>query len=360
VSDPEDPPKDPPPASIPDAPPSEATTIGSVDELYGATNPPPAATVEPIATATNDEPILPTTTDENALRDAVGAPIPSPRAKHQKAGDDDEPGKRSRRLFTAGAVTMLAALVIATFVMLGRANRDRFALTCTTDHITPEQGRAFPPWGTRPIGGAEWKPIALPANAECKPRETDSRAELEGWYLDLLIERASMALTTPNLLDAPASSGKPGASLLDNAADQLTQALLLSRSPDRRDQRKEVERLQGDVQYWRASLRLRDASAALLDASRQFDAAAQQRPRHVTDAAAWAHYVKTLADDLRTGPSGAAASGPTESLPPSPGDIDRPSAPMGTALPVDTPQETGSDTPSSVPDAGLPTGGVLL
>jgi hypothetical protein len=138
---------------------------------------------------------------------------------------------------------------------------------------------------------------------------------------------------------------------------QLQQALLLSRSPDRRDQRKEVERLLGDIEYWRASLRLRDASAALLDASKQFEAAAQQRPRHVTDAAAWGQYVKKLADDLRAGPNGAPAA---QSFPPTPTG-ERPSAPVGAALPVETPPPTtDSDTPPPAPDAGVPTGGVLL
>jgi hypothetical protein len=218
--------------------------------------------------------------------------------------------------------------------------------------------------------GAEWKAIVLPPNGECTERETETKSELEGWYLDILVERASETLTKQNLLEGipppPANGKAPPPNILDNVADQLQQALLLSRSSDRRDQRKEVERMLGDVQYWRASLRLRDASAALLDASKQFETAAQQRPRHVTDAAAWSQYTKKLADDLRAGPNGVPPTGAAQNFPPTPGatgSVDHPSAPLGTALPVETLPQTGSasdEAPPSTPDAGVPTGGVLL
>jgi hypothetical protein len=112
----------------------------------------------------------------------------------------------------------------------------------------------------------------------------------------------------------------------------------------------------GDVQYWRASLRLRDANAALVDASRQFDAAALQRPLHVSDAGAWAELLRRISDELHAGPNGAAAA-----FPPSPTGQAHVPAPQGTALPVDpAPPGAGSDAPATVPDAGVPTGGVLL
>lgn len=381
MSSPEDPPKDPPAenpeppaADVPAEPIAEPTRdAASVGELY-PTAPPAdtgAASLEPSTSASGtvvvDEAILPATYDDNQLRDAVGA-APAKRrrqAKSERDADEDEPPatKRSRRTMTIAALSIIAGLLVATFVFLGRASSQRYAITCATDHISAERGRGFPPWGTQPLSGPEWKPIYLPPNAECKPRETENPAELEGWYLELLLDRASTTLTTPNLIDAVPSgaavAGRPGANPLDVVTDQLNQALLLSRSPDRRDQRKEVERLLGDVQYWRASLRLRDASAALVDASRQFEQAATQRPRHVTDAAAWASFLKKLADDLRAGPNGVSAA--ASSSVPTGGD--HPSAPPGTALPVEpTPTApSGSDTaPAPAPDAGVPTGGVLL
>lgn len=137
----------------------------------------------------------------------------------------------------------------------------------------------------------------------------------------------------------------------------LDQALLHARSPDRREQRRDVERLLGDVGYWRASAKLRDASTALTDAAKQFDAAAAQRPRHVSDASAWATYVRKLVEELRAGPNGALTA-----FPPTPTPIPaREPAPAGVALPVEPPAAgSASEPPPAPPDAGLPTGGVLL
>jgi hypothetical protein len=294
---------------------------------------------------------------------------------------------------TIAAVSIFIGLLTLTLILLGRANSQRYLITCTSDQVRAERGRAFPPWGSQLMGGNAYKPIAVPANAECKPQETQDIAELDHWYLDVLVAQASATLTAP-VVDAP---GKP----LDVAEGQLNQALLLSRAPERRDERKEVERLLGDVQYWRASLRLRDASAALSDAAKQFEAAAARRPRHVSDAGSWAGFLKRVVDELHAGPTAvvatspvsptagpptadptAATTGPTNADPTAPNaDPTSPNAgptapnagpnagptapntanastaPAGTALPVEpaTPQ-----SPETAPDAGLPSGGVLL
>jgi hypothetical protein len=316
----------------------------------------PTQPTGPAGVAPTDEPLLPTTMDDNALRDAVGPPLPEPKRKRRERLDDDgTPKPAGRRTFAIVAIALLVGLTIAGFVLLGRVNASRFVIACSTTQVTAEQGRGFPPWGTRPLVGPEWKPIGLPPNAECRPRETEDKSELESWYLDVLVDRASTTLTARNLLD----SVQPNkANPLDLAQDQLNQALLLSRAPERRDQRKEVERLLGDVQYWRAALRLRDASAALVDASHQFEAAAAQRPRHVTDAAEWATFLRHLADDLQAGPAGAHAVAPV--VGPVEAGSDRPSVPMGTALPVEPTTGSDSEPAPAPPDAGLPTGGVLL
>jgi hypothetical protein len=226
-----------------------------------------------------------------------------------------------------------------------------FVLACKTSQAVPEQGRAFPPWGSSPLPGAEWSPIALTPNAQCKRREVEDRSQLEAVFLDMLLERSSAMLGMRNFVDAP---GTAAASPLELVAMQLEQALLLSRSPERGDQRKQVERLQGDVQYWRASLRLRDATAAMTEASRQFDQAALARPMHVSDAGAWAEFLRRLSDELKAGPSGVPAA-----FPPAPTG-ERPAAPTGTALPVEPVPSGGDDAPAPAPDAGVPTGGVLL
>jgi hypothetical protein len=104
---------------------------------------------------------------------------------------------------------------------------------------------------------------------------------------------------------------------------------------------------------------MRDASKALLEAAKQFDAAAQQRPRHVTDASAWAEYVRKVVGELEAGPDGLpqAAFPPT----PPPAGEERPPAPPGVALPVEPDNGSASEPPAATPpDAAIPTGGVLL
>jgi hypothetical protein len=305
----------------------------------------------PAVNGPDDGLILPPSYDEASLRGDVpvaGAPPPKPPKRKRHDRDDDDDGgddpRRSRRTASIVAGSILLAIVIATFTLLGRANTSNYQIACDADKIIAEQGRSFPPWGASPMQGAEWKPITITPSAECKPRETDDIDELEGWYLTLLIDQASALLTAREVT-------KP-----DVAAEQLNQALLLARSPDRRDQRKDIERLLGDVDYWRASAKLRDAATALGDAAKQFDTAAAQRPRHVSDAAAWATYIRRLVDQLHAGPEG----GTQTSFPPLPPGAERLPAPPGTALPVE-PTDHGSDVPAiAPPDAGAPSGGVLL
>ncbi len=308
--------------------------------------PPPSVEVsgelaEPAPVA--EEPVLPPAVD---LQDAVGAPT----KRRPEPTDDDESDERkwSRRTMMIAGGALVAGIAIVALVFLGRANAQRYLITCSSDHVTPEQGRAFPPWGSHPLAGPEWKPLALPPNAECTTHETDDIVELERLYLDVLVDRASTALAGTNLLDA---ATKTGPAPLDVASDQLTQALLLARSPQSRDQRKEVERLQGDVQYWRAMARLRDANAALADATKQFEAASAARPRHVTDAGEWAGFLHKLVDELHAGPGGAATPAPV-AVPTA-----TPSAPPGSALPV---EEAPPSEPPPPVDAGIPSGGVLL
>jgi hypothetical protein len=266
-------------------------------------------------------------------------------------GEDGGGGKRrrGRTSVLVGVVAGVLGLGIASLVLLGRVNKASYALACTPQEVVAEQGRGFPPWGTRPLEDeVKWKPIHIPPEAECRARETDDEAELSGWYLEMLVERASTLLTAPEVTK------------IDEAASMLEQALLHARAPERRDQRKEIERLLGDVGYWRASAKLKDAATALDDAAKQLDTAAAQRPRHVSDASAWASHARQLAEQLRAGPSGAKLS----PFPPTP-PPERPSVPVGSALPVEPGHGSGSASPAepAVPaaaDAGVPTGGVLL
>ena len=221
-------------------------------------------------------------------------------------------------------------------------------LTCSADHVGAEQGRSFPPWGTRVLTGAEWTPIAIRPETECRARETEDDNELAGWYLDILVDQATVRLTARDVSD------------YEGAYAQLQQALLLARAPERRDQRKDLERMLGDVDYWRAAHAMRKAADELDGIAKQYESAAAQRPRHVTDAAAWATHVHHVVDELRAGPNGA----PSVAFPavPAPTPEHAIAPPLGGALPVEPVAPEGSDQapPIATPDAGLPTGGVLL
>ncbi len=206
--------------------------------------------------------------------------------------DNDAPPKRpwSRRTILFAAGGMLLAIVIALSIVLGHFNQERLALRCEPDRIVAMQGRGFPPWGDEIIDAPELAAITIPKDTECSPRTTTNRVELEDWYLTALMEQATGRLASRVGTD------------VDLASKQLEQALLLTRDPSRRDARKEVDRLLGDVAYWRAAARLQASSDALLEAATQFDAAAKKRPRHATDAAQWAAHVRRLVEALRAGP----------------------------------------------------------
>jgi len=303
----------------------------------------------------------PPLTEDDELRDAIGAAPVTESKKHKQKraptldddNDDDPddlgdstPKKRRGRRRTALviAITSFVGLGVGALVLLGYINGSRYAIACEPEQIIAQKGRVFPPWGMHTLGGELWKPIKIPADAECRARETEDDYELAGWYLDQLVDRASTLLTAREVTKA------------DEAAAMLEQALLHARAPERRDQRKEIERLLGDVDYWHATAKLKDAQSALVDAAKQFEQASNKRPRHVSDASAWSAFVKRVSDELKGGPLGV-----TTTLPALPGEQPqtRPTAPFGVALPVEP--SLGSDAPApSAPDAGVPGGGVLL
>jgi hypothetical protein len=318
------------------------------------------------ASSAADEPLLPSTYNENDLRAAVGAsPLmegSSAQSRKRRAStsdDDDDPPRtpRSRRAITVSAASVVVGLAIAALVIVGRMNSDHYLLACEAERAVPQQGRGFPPWGMRALDGEPWRPLKIAPETRCQPRETDDPQELERLYLSMILEQATALLTAREV------------TRLDEAEALLKQALLLTRPPareteklatDRNERHKDIERLLGDVTYWRASAKLRDAATALGDAAKQFDSAAAQHPRHMSDAPAWASHVRKLAQQLTTGPAGATqAPGPA---PPGAPQAEHPSAPAGTALPVEpTAGSAGEPAPAApTPDAGVPSGGVLL
>jgi hypothetical protein len=252
---------------------------------------------------------------------------------------------RRRRMYVVGSLILVVGLVVLAFVVLGRANAGRLVFVCSADHISAEQGRSFPPWGTTGLDGPEWEPIAIPPQAECQTRETGDPAELEGWFLDALIHQASARLGAQEVTD------------VDGADKDLHQALLLARAPERRDQRHEIERLLGDVAFWRGTAKVKAATAALGEAAALFDQAATRRPRNVASSAAWADFARSVATDLTAGPESLRPPAPI-GPPVGPGHVP---APPGVALPIGpTTPDAAPGAPIASPDGGVPSGGVLL
>ena len=259
-------------------------------------------------------------------------------------------GPRSRRPVVLAAVATLAAILIALAVVLGRFNAQRLAIHCEPNRIVATAGRSFPPWGESPLEAPEFAAIPIPKNTECTSRTTSNRVELEDWYLAALMEQATARLSTRLVAD------------VDLASKQLEQALLLTRTATRRDARKEVDRLVGDVEYWRAAAHLKASADALLGAAAQFDTAAKKRPRHATDAAEWATHVRRLVDVLRAGPTDGRGTSLSTGAGPSPGE--NPETPTTSTTPRPSPGD-GSAAPSApeLPATSSPspaTGGVLL
>lgn len=305
-----------------------------------------------------EAPLVPEAYSENELRAAVGA---TPRAESKKKskekkrapsvdddGDDDGTPRKSRKTMFIAALSIFVGSGIAALVFVGKVNSARYVIECEAERVVVEQGRSFPPWGTSSMDGPEWAPLKIPPEAACHPQETEDKTELASWYLKVLIDQATKLLTAREVTK------------VDDAEAALKQALLVSRSlrtdDDAKNARAEIDRLLGDVVYWRASARLKAASETLTEAANQFDTAASQRPAHFTDAAEWAHFSRRLIEQLRAGPAGV-VPGTFPPLPPG----ERPLAPPGTALPVEPDQgSAASEPPPPAPDAGVPTGGVLL
>jgi hypothetical protein len=330
----------------------------------------PAAAGAPEVVDADIEPFPPVAAEES-LRDAVGIPrklqrfsLDEPAAKPAKSGkpadpakprrpeivEEDDDGDPRRRLWAWLIVFLVLGGGISSMVFLGRSNAARYYFSCEPDRIVAERGRSFPPWGKSSLDGAAWKAIKIPPSAECVSTETKSPAELEGAFVDALIDQATARLAAHTTAD------------VDEAERQLNQALLLSRAPETQDRRKRLERLLGDVVYWRAAALVEAGIVGLDSAAKTFDDAWARQPQHVTDASRWAEHVRAIIEELRRGPAAmrTSATGTSPPFGPPPGDDvrapDKDAAPPGVLLPL----EVDAGPPPPPVDAALPTGGVLL
>jgi hypothetical protein len=339
-------------AAAPEPPPvtpTPATGDGGdldVDEMWGMAPPPPVGqAVDPAPepadplppSALADDPLEPMpdyAAEANRWREELTSAVDGSKAKPAPTAATTRkhiaPPRPARRLsarntrFAIGGG--IGVVLIGVIVALGWFNSRDYYLVCATEKIGAERGRKFPPWGTSDMSGATWTPIKIPRNTECTEYQTSDVTELEAHFLDSLLAQANAMLASAE----PAN--------IELAEAQLKQAFLLTRTPERRDKRKEVERLVGDVEYWRAAAQVRAAVAELGKAGEQFEGAAKRLPRHQTDSSAWAEYTRHVSEELLRGPP---------SL--------RPAQPA-TIEPGATPpfKGTGPDSPVHIPDAGVP------
>lgn len=376
----------PEPAPDPTPPTDAALAEQDVDEMWGTAPPPPLG--EPPEPPKPPEPgsapqrgpsrrneELEPMPDYSAeadrwreeLHSAVEGTAPKPERK-RSAGVSREhlaPPKPTRRLSPRATKIAIGGgigvVLIGILIALGWFNARDYYLVCATDEIRAERGRGFPPWGTTTMSGDAWKAIDIPDNTECIEYRTDDVAELEGYFLEALLGQANARL----------ASAEP--ENIDVAEEQLKQAFLLTRTPERRDERKEVERLVGDVEYWRAAAQVKAAVSELRKAGEQFEGAAKRLPRHQTDSTAWADYTRHMSEELLRGPP---SLRPEDSTASQPGDTppfkgtgpDSPVRMLDAGVPAEPPVDAQpgtmlppvTDAAPAPPDAGLPRGGVLL
>ncbi|MBL4633944.1 MAG: hypothetical protein JKY56_08730 [Kofleriaceae bacterium] len=302
------------------------------------------------------------------------------RRKKRLRGPRTQLTQRQQIIMIGGAA---AVVVVGIGALLGYFNSKHYYFVCDTDGIRAEQGR-FWPWGQSPLSGPAFREIRIPKDVLCTSREYDSHAELEDAFLSALLSQATTLL----------SSGD--SDQVSEAAQQLEQALLLTRDPERSKERNLAKRLQGDVLYWHGAAEIEQAIRSLKAAAEQFKKATAKRPRHSSDANPWAEHALYLQEELDKGPrslrkdespkdephfqglsdpkpdtrADAQPRTPDQDVWPSDGlQPDKPdetpaSQPNGgTTLDAGTGSADGShstDANSPRPDAGLPKGGVLL
>ena len=251
-----------------------------------------------------------------------------------------EPPRRSRRRVFLAVALIVLAIGLGVGGVLSYFNHQRLYLACGDQDVRAERGRWFL-WGRAPLEGERWKSFELPG--VCDSREVDSMSELESAFLELLVTRASALLAAENP-DPETTEGL------------LEQGLSLARAPEHKPQRAELERLRGDVEYWRGRAEITGAIERLKSARQHYDEAVKIGPRHAGDADRWVSFIDRLLERVGAGPGGTIKEDEVEA----PG-IDR-DEPTVDAAPPATPvviPDAGPDR-GPEPDAGVPRGGVLL
>jgi len=270
--------------------------------------------------------------------------VPPREARPKKPGAPDAAEKKERskfRLYAAGAG--LLAIVIVVVWLLSWRNSRYLYLECREDKVIAARGSSWP-WGRQQLGGAAYRPIKLPPEADCRSREFTETLELERSMVELLIARAEAGLRSKKVEEVA------------EAKAQLTQALLLSRSYT--EQKPRIQHLQGDLSYREGGQSVAEAQKKIEEAIARFKDAKERQPVLFKDYDAWIEHLEAANQALRDGPR------PIEKITEA---ADQPAPPPGARPRVDRgvlPQPSASPDAAlpaaPKPDGGLPSGGVLM
>lgn len=253
-------------------------------------------------------------------------PPPSPKldyASFEFESDKTPPLTKGRRYLGLpgwGWLLVVVAGLGALLLMMDMRNRDRYLMICKPDRVELHQGRTFPwPFGHVAMGGPQFKPVLIPAEADCRDRVFQSREEAELGYLSFILGRVRNALSNP------------GTSDLKEARQQLLQAMLLSRT--HRARRKAARKMLAELAYRDGRAGLARVENELRTALSRFQEAQKLDGNRYEDLDDWISHLENL---LRT-------------IAPSP----TPSTPRPFPFPLPTPQ--GPSTPAPPPGSpGLP------
>lgn len=281
---------------------------------------------------------------------------PSPRAHDAEPALSDLPaGRRWLGLPAWGWVVGLVSLLAALFVVSDIRNQSRFVLVCQGNKVELQQGRRFPwPFGLEPLGGPEYKPIAISAEADCRNRTFETESDAARGFLDTLVGQVRSALANP------------GTANLRDARQQLIQAMMLTRSY--RDRRKEAQELLAELSYREGRASLARAENELRLALSRFQEAQKQEGSRFEDLDQWIGQIEEILRVISPSPFSsptlpALPHGPLPSLTPKSGSPQPTSRPAGSAPPV--PPPPGAPRPDAGPppaggDAALPSGSGIL
>lgn len=335
-------------------PPSKAQEGPRAEEPHAASfstgDPEAKVEVDPELTAEASQPKAETrrTTSSAGRASPVST---SYRPTFDDSTDPGLPSSRRRRVWGLpiyGWLLVAATLLGAFLLVFDLRNRNRYMLVCKANKVELHKGRTFPwPFGHESIGGPEFKPIAIPAEADCRRRVYQSREEAELGFLDFILSQARTALSNPGTVS------------LKQARNQVLQAMLLTRT--HRTRRKETHRLLAELAYREGRTGLARVENEIRTALARFQEAQKLDGERFEDLDDWIEHLESLLRSVAPSPSGA--------LPPLSGGSSPKGVPRTLYPPsMQSPKGALPQLPSSRPvgkepsptDGGAPSSGGIL